>query len=142
MSKSYEKLIEELYATDKLRLESTLESDAKEILNDTKMRDLLQGYITRLDKNSHIEPNSLIAIRYFEALLRIHNLEDFKQEQYDLEDFCTNRYLLKVVDDSSLHEFLEAQKLKIYRKVDESYEYRNFKDYLRKKYQAKNFRNM
>lgn len=141
MTVSYEKLIEELYKSDKSKLEATLESDAKEILNDSSMRKLLSDFIVRLDKDSNIVPNSLRAIQYYELLASVKSLEDFARDKEELKRFCSKESdLLKVVDDSSLNRFLRLQKMKNYRKVDESYEYEKFKDYLKKKYQSKNFR--
>lgn len=141
MSASYERLIEELYTTDKSKLESALESDVKEILSDKNTRKLLKEFIIRLDKDSNIEPNSMKSIRYYEVLLRINNIEEFNQEQEELQCFCHNQSdLNKVVDDSSLNKFAEEQKLKIHRKVDESHEYRRFKEYLKTKYQTRRSR--
>lgn len=141
MTASYEKLIEELYKSDKSKLEATLESDAKEILNDPAMRKLLKDFIVRLDRESNIVPNSLKAINYYELLASVKNLEDFTREQEELKRYCAKESDLgKVVDDSSLNRFLRLQKMKNVRKVDESYEYEKFKEYLKKKYQSKNFR--
>lgn len=143
MTASYEKLIEELYKSDKSKLEATIESDAKEILNDSSMRKLLADFIARLDRTSNIIPNSLKAIQYYELLASVKSLEDFNREKDELKRFCSKESdLLKVVDESSLNRFLRLQKMKTYRKVDESYEYEKFKEYLKKKYQTKNFRNL
>lgn len=138
MSASYEKLLEEFYKSDKSKLETALESDAKEILNDTNMRSLLQEFILRIDKNSNFEPNSMKAIRYFELLVTIHNFEDFQRDMEELSNFVSRESdLTDIVDDSSLHSFLQAQKLRAYRKVDDSLEYRRFKEYLKRKYQSR-----
>ena len=140
MSASYEKLIEEFYKADKSKLERALESDAKEILNDAVMRNLLHEYIVRLDKDTNFEANSMRAIRYFELLSSIHNLEDFQKNLEDLNNFCSNESDLKIDDESSLHRFIHAQKHRTYRKVDESHEYRRFKEYLRRKYRTRRVR--
>lgn len=138
MSASYERLIEELYTSDRAKLESTLESDAKEILNDSNMRKLLREFVVRLDRDSNIEPNSLKAVRYFELLASVHNMDEFNRDQEQLKHFCSKESdLTKVVDDSSLNRFLRIQKMKCCRKVDESYELRKFKDYLKTKYQSR-----
>lgn len=135
MSASYERLIEEFYTADKSKLESALESDAKEIISDKNTRNLLKEFIIRLDKDSNFEPNSMRAVRYFELLSAIHSLEDFRRELEEIKCFCSNESdLKKVIDDSSLNRFLEVQKLRIFRKVDDSHEYRRFKEYLRRKY--------
>lgn len=137
MTASYEKLIEELYKSDKSKIETALESDAKEILNDLKMRSLLSEFIRRLDKDSNFEPNSMTAIRYFELLIRIQSLDDFNRELDDIKCFYSrHNELKKVDDDSSLHRFVHKQKSKIYRKVDDSSEYKRFKEYLKTKYQS------
>lgn len=141
MSASYERLIEEFYATDKSKLESALESDAKEILVDKNTRKLLQEFIVRLDKDSNIEPNSMRATRYLEVLLKVHNLEDFEREQEELKCLCPRESdLRRVVDESSLNRFLEVQKMRVYRRVDDSHEYRKFKEYLKVKYQSRRVR--
>lgn len=141
MTASYEKLIEELYKSDKSKLESALESDVKEILNDTNMRNLLREFIARLDKDSNFEPNSMRAIRYFEVLLRVQSLEDFSREQEEIKCFCSREVEVnRVTDESSLTKFLQVQKKRIYRKVDDSHEHRQFKEYLKHKYQSRTVR--
>lgn len=138
MSASYERLIEELYTSDRAKLESAIESDAREILNDSNMRNLLREFVTRLDRDSNIEPNSMKAVRYFELLASVHNVEEFNREEEQLKCFCSKESdLKKVVDDSSLNRFLRIQKMKCYRKVDDSYEFRKFKEYLKTKYQSR-----
>jgi hypothetical protein len=137
MSASYERLLEEFYTSDRSKLEQVLQSDAKEILNDNCMKKLLKEFIVRLDKDSNFEPNSMKAIRYFELLSTIQNLEDFNREREEIKCFCSRQSDLAVVDESSLNRFSEVQKMKVYRKVDESEEYRRFKDYLRVKYQSR-----
>lgn len=138
MTASYEKLIEELYKTDKTKLETALESDAKEILNDERMRSLLKEFIMRLDKDSNFEPSSMTSIRYFELLTTIESLQDFHRELEEVKCFGTrDQHLIKVVDDSSLHRFLHRQKVKCYRRVDDSDEYGRFKEYLKIKYQSR-----
>lgn len=141
MTASYEKLIEELYKSDKSKLESALESDVKEILNDTSMRNLLREFIARLDKDSHFEPNSMRAIRYFEVLLRVSSLEDFNREREEIKCFCSREVEVnRVTDESSLTRFLQVQKRRIYHKVDDSHEHRQFKEYLKHKYQSRTVR--
>jgi hypothetical protein len=139
MSASYERLLEEFYTSDRSKLEQILQSDAKEILNDSSMKKLLKEFILRIDKDSNFEPNSMKAIRYFELLSTIENLEDFNRERDEIKCFCSRRQgdLSAVVDESSLRRFVEVQKMKVYRKVDESSEYRGFKDYLKVKYQSR-----
>jgi hypothetical protein len=138
MSASYERLLEEFYTSDRSKLEQVLQSDAKEILNDNCMKKLLKEFIVRLDKDSNFEPNSMKAIRYFELLSTIQSLEDFNREREEIKCFCSRQSDLdRVVDESSLNRFSEVQKMKVYRKVDEAYEYRRFKDYLRVKYQSR-----
>lgn len=138
MTASYEKLIEELYKTDKTKLETALESDAKEILNDERMRSLLKEFILRLDKDSNFEPSSMNSIRYFELLATIDSLQDFHREVEEVKNFGPrDQHLIKVVDDSSLHRFLHRQKVKCYRRVDDSDEYSRFKEYLKNKYQSR-----
>lgn len=138
MSASYERLLEEFYTSDRSKLEQILQSDAKEILNDNSMKKLLREFIARLDKDSNFEPNSMKAIRYFELLSTIQNPEDFNRELDEIKCFCSRQGdLIAVVDDSSLNRFLEVQKMKVYRKVDEAHEYRRFKDYLKVKYQSR-----
>lgn len=138
MTASYERLIEEIYTSDRPKLESAIESDAREILNDANMRKLLREFIVRLDRDSNIEPNSMKAIKYFELLASVKNIEDFNQEQEQLKCFCSKESdLKKAVDESSLNRFLRIQKMKCFRKVDDSFEYRKFKEYLKKKYQSR-----
>ena len=140
MSASYERLLEEFYTSDRSKLEQVLQSDAKEILNDSSMKKLLKEFIVRIDKDSNFERNSMKAIRYFELLSTIENVEDFNREREEIKCFCSRRQgdlITAVVDESSLKRFVEVQKLKVYRKVDESSEYSDFKDYLKVKYQSR-----
>ncbi|CRL00770.1 CLUMA_CG014025, isoform A [Clunio marinus] len=138
MTASYEKLIEEMYTSERAKLESTLESDAKEILNDKKTRNLLKEFIVRLDRHSNFEPNSLRMIILFELIAPILTMDDFYQNQDELMWYCTNESdLIKVNDETSLKAYLESQKFTIYKRVDESYEYRKFKEYLRMKYEKR-----
>lgn len=138
MTASYEKLIEELYKSDKSKLETALESDAKEILNDERMRSLLKEFILRLDKDSNFEPSSMTSIRYFELLKTIDNLQDFHRELEEVKSFGSrDHHLRKVVDESTLHRFVHRQKVKCYRNVDDSDEYNRFKEYLKNKYQSR-----
>jgi hypothetical protein len=138
LSASYETLIEALYTSDKPKLEAALESDAKEVLNDAKMRDLLKNYILRIDKDSNFEPQSMKAVRYFELLETIRTLEEYNQALESLKCFCTKESdLCKVVDESSLRRFIQVQKRKIFRKIDESHEYSEFKADLKFKYQKR-----
>lgn len=140
MSASYERLLEEFYTSDRSKLEQVLQSDAKEILNDSSMKKLLKEFIVRIDKDSNFERNSMKAIRYFELLSTIENVEDFNREREEIKCFCSRRQgdlITAVVDESSLRRFVEVQKLKVYRKVDESSEYSDFKDYLKVKYQSR-----
>lgn len=103
---------------------------------------MLKEFIVRIDKDSNFEPNSMRAIRFFELLTTINKLEDFERDREELKCFCSRESdLIKVVDESSLNHFVEVQKLKIYRKVDESYEYREFKEHLKIKYKTRRTRN-
>lgn len=102
------------------------------------MRNLLKEFIIRIDKDSNWEPNSMIACRYFELLSTIHSLEDFNSTTDQFNSFGLSESDLKeVTDDSSLHRFLRTQKVKCYRRVDDSIEYLRFKEYLKRKYQTR-----
>lgn len=138
MTKSYEKLLEEFFTTDRWKLEQISVSDPKEILNDNGLKKLLKNFIERLDKDSFNKPNSLIAIENFDLLSTLQSLEDFSEKQDEIKCFCSRQSdLAAVVDESSLNRFVEVQKIKLYDEVGESYEYHQFKDYLSKKCKSK-----
>ena len=140
MSASYERLLEEFYTSDRSKLEQVLQSDAKEILNDSSMKKLLKEFIIRIDKDSNFERTSMKAIRYFELLSTIENVEDFNREREEIKCFCSRRQgdlITTVVDESSLRRFVEEQKDKAYKTVDGSSEYSDFKNYLKVKYQSR-----
>lgn len=139
MTASYEELLKEFFTNDRWKLEEVAVSDAKELLNDDKKRVLLKKFIERLDKDSSNRPNSWKAIDNFELLNKVQNLEDFNQEKDRIKKFCSPISDLKaVVDESSLNSFVEVQKMKIYKRVDDSHEIQEFRDYLTRKKQAKN----
>ena len=103
------------------------------------MKNLLKEFILRIDRDSNFERNSMKAIRFFDLLSTIKNVEDFNREREKIQELYSgqNDLITAVVDESSLQRFVEVQVLKVYRKVDESTEYSDFKNYLKVKYQQK-----
>jgi hypothetical protein len=142
MTASYERLLEEFYMTDRSKLEHLIQSNAIEILNDDNMRNLLRGFIERLDKDSNFETNAMKAVKYFEILITINTVDDLLRERDEVENYCSRLSDLTNVlnDSSSLNQFVNDQKHKSYREVDDSDEFSRFKDYLRHKYQSSNRR--
>ena len=139
MSASYESLLEEFYTSDRSKLEQVLQSDAIVILNDSSMKELLKKFIERIDKDSNFERKSMEAIRYFELLSTIENVEDFNREREKIQEFYSgqNDLITAVVDESSLQRFVEVQKDKAYKTVDESSEYSDFQICLKVKCQSR-----
>lgn len=136
MTASYERLLEEFYTSDRAKLEHLIQSNAIEILNDENMRNLLKGFIERLDRDSNFETNSMKAVKYFEILITINTVDDLLLLRDEVENYCSRLSdLTNVSDTSSLNLFIDDQKHKSYRDVDDSEEFSRFKDYLRHKYQ-------
>lgn len=137
MTTSYERLLEELYTSDKAKLEDLIESDARQILNDPNMRELLKGFIERLDPDRKFDPNAMKAVKYFETLSTISTLNDLQMRRDEVENFCSKLSdLTNVVDEQTLNKFLDDERKKTHQEVDDSREFNEFfKPYLRQKYE-------
>ena len=140
MSASYEKLIEEFYKADKSKLERALESDADQTLNDDGMRHLLKEYIRRLHKDSNLPIPAMRTIKYFELLSSVNNIEDFRRELEQLNNFSSKVRDLSLDDESSCSSFVKEQKKQTCLKIDGSDEYKKFKEHLRRKYRRRRHR--
>lgn len=136
MTASYDRLLEIFCLSDKERLQHLIELDVIHILEDADTRNLFKGFIERLDRDSNFDTNAMKAVKYFDILSAINTLDDLRAVRDEVEKFCSKLSdLTNVVDESTLNGFLHEQKKKTYRDVDDSDEYRRFKEYLRHEYQ-------
>lgn len=95
-------------------------------------------FITKHNKDSKFDEDILRALECFKLLETIENLKTFEQQMESLKcNYSHDRDLEGVVDRASAMGFIEKKKLKIVYEVEDSAEFTEFKDGLKKKYLSK-----
>ena len=122
---SYEDLLKEIFGDDAAKLQRVQGIKAIDVLKNEELRKLFRDRLKKRFAGSNIEPQALLFTTYFETLMGIKHMEDFRQQKNKLIE-ASSFDLAKVEEQTSLDKFLDGEKIRISQKLDDLNEFRNF----------------